>query len=244
MSGVATAIAGTGLVSAVAGASASNKAAKAQQKGADQSVAEQRRQYDLTRQDTLAAQTQARTDLQPWMDAGQNALGNLSNAQTAFQASPDYAFRRSEGERGIGGSFAARGGAFSGNALKALSEYNSNLASGEFGNWWNRQAGVAGVGQNSASQAGQQGINSANALGQFGANAAGNIGNSLMAAGDARASGVMGQANSLSNSLNSGLNNYLAYRGGFFGQPRASSTAGGQQPMAYNWRGPTNGSVV
>jgi hypothetical protein len=122
-----------------------------------------------------------------------------------FTASPDYQFRRNEGMRGIEQTNAARGVGRSGNALKALADYNSNLASGEFGNWWNRQAGLAGVGQNAV-----------NSTAQFGAQNASNTGNALVAGGDARASGIMGQANSWSNSLNSGLNNYLLYNGGYF----------------------------
>lgn len=217
----AAAIVGGSLISGALGASAANKASKAQSKAADQSVAEQRRQYDLTRTDTLAAQSQARTDLAPWMQAGQNALSNLQNP-AAFQASPGYEWLRSQGEKGVGNSFAARGGAFSGNALKALSEFNQGLASQEYGNWWNRQAGMAGVGQNTAGQLGNQAISGANALGAFGANAAGNIGNSLMAAGDARASGVMGTANSLAGAANTGLNLWLANRGGFFNNPSSA----------------------
>lgn len=109
---------------------------------------------------------------------------------TSFFASPDYAFRRSEGQRGIEQSSAARGGAFSGNALKALNQYNSNLAAGEFGNWWNRQAGLAGVGQNAV-----------NNTAQFGQNATNAIGNAMIGAGDARASGIVGSANAWGNLL-------------------------------------------
>src|SRR5688572_5042530 len=54
-----------------------------------------------------------------------------------FKASPDYQFRRDEGNRNILGGYGAAGGsgAFSGNALKALSDFNQNLASGEFQNF-------------------------------------------------------------------------------------------------------------
>lgn len=192
---------------------ASKKAANISAQGADAAVDEQRRQYDLTRQ-----------DYQPWLETGRNALARLDTASTGdmsgFYASPDYNFRRSEGMRGIEQTAAARGGAYSGNALKALAEFNSNIASGEMGNWWNRQAGLAGVGQAAT-----------NAVGQFGANAAGNIGNALMASGDARASGVLGAANSLSGSLNSGINAYLSSRGGGWG-----GTGGYQTPpIRQNW---------
>jgi hypothetical protein len=148
-------------------------AADAQSAGALAAVDENRRQYDTTR-----------ADMMPWLDAGRSALGRLENPNASFQASPDYEFVRNEGMRDIGNSFAAHGGAFSGNALRALAERNANVASGEFGNWWNRQAGVAGVGQTAAQN-----------LGTLGANNSANIGNALMGAANARASGVVGQTN-------------------------------------------------
>jgi hypothetical protein len=77
--------------------------------------------------------------------------------------------------------------------LRALSGFNSNMASTEFGNFYNRMANMAGIGQ----AATQQNIGAGQAY-------AGNAGNAMMNAGAARASGVMGQANSWGNAL-SGL---------------------------------------
>ena len=121
----------------------------------------------------------------------------LPTGMAVFEASPDYQFRRNEGMRGIENSFAARGGAASGNALRALSEYNSNLASGEFGNYFNRQAALAGIGQtatnNTQSAAQNTGANVANLLGQQ---------------GQSRASGVAGQTNAWTNTLQGLLSSY------------------------------------
>jgi hypothetical protein len=216
---VAGAIGGA-LITGIAGDRAASKAAKAQTQAADATIEEQRRQFDLTRQDQA-----------PWMEVGRNALARLENPMANFTTAPDYTFRRDEGMRGIQQTAAARGGLGSGNALKALAEYNSNLASGEFGNWWNRQAGLAGVGQSAT-----------NAVGQFGAQASGNIGNALMASGDARASGIMGGANSLASGINSGLNNYFAYRGGYFDKPPPAS-GGGLGGYAFNYTGNRYGNV-
>lgn len=188
---------GGSLGNAIAGNEAAKDASRAQVRSANAAIDEQRRQFDLTRQDMM-----------PWMDAGRNALGRLEDPTASFTASPDYEFRRGEGTRGIQQTAAARGGAFSGNALRALAEYNSNLASGEFGNWWNRQAGLAGVGQATASN-----------LGHLGANTAGNVGNALMAAGDARASGIIGGANALSAGVSGALDAWQYGRGGGFGGP-------------------------
>lgn len=187
LGGPAGAVIGT-LGSALIGSSGAKSAANTQAQSAAAAVDEQRRQFDLTRQ-----------DMQPWMQAGQNALMKLQDPAANFQADPGYAFLRSEGLRGLERSAAARGGAFSGNALKALTQFNSGLADQSYGNWWNRQAGLAGVGQTAATN-----------LGQLGANSASNIGNALMAGGDARASGIAGTANALSGGL-SGLVNYFQY---------------------------------
>ncbi len=171
------------------GANAADKAAEAQERAALASIEEQRRQYD-----------QSRADLQPWLTAGQGALGRLQDPN-AFQASPSYDFRRSEGLRGIENSFAAGGMGQSGNALKALADFNSGLASQEHGQWWNQQAGLAGVGQTAG-----------NTLGQFGQNTAANVGNALQSQGDARASGYLGRSAAVANGLNDGMYNYLYRR--------------------------------
>lgn len=108
-----------------------------------------------------------------------------------FFASPDYAFRRSEGNRDIQSQFAARGGAQSGNALRALAEFNSNLASSEFGNRFNRLASLAGFAQQANSQGAQNAINTGRGV------AAG-----LQDAGNARASGVAGRNEALQQGIN------------------------------------------
>lgn len=167
-------------------ADGSKDAARAQTQASREAIAEQRRQFDTTREDML-----------PWMTAGRGALDRLTNPLASFQASPDYEFRRGEGMRGIENSFAARGGAASGNALRALAEFNSGNAAGEYGNWWNRQAGLAGIGQTTAQN-----------LGTFGANNAANIGNLLSDQGNARASGITGRTNAWTNTLQNLLSSY------------------------------------
>ena len=176
-------------VNALLGYNAADNASDAMAGAYDRAIEEQRRQYDTTR-----------ADLMPWLTAGQGALSNLQNPN-AFQASPGYEWARNEGIRDIGNSFAARGGAASGNALRALSEYQTGLAQQDYNNWWNRQAGVAGVGQNTA-------VN----LGGIGANAANVAGNYLADRGVARASGVLGRNAAVAGGLNDAAYNWLARR--------------------------------
>lgn len=218
MSGwVAGAIVVGSVASGVIGADAAKSAARTQAQAADSASAEQRRQYDQTREDWA-----------PWRAAGESALNRLTSASTGdmsgFYKDPAYDWQRSEGLRGVQQSAAARGGLKSGNALKALSEYNQNLAKSSYGDWWNRQAGLAGIGQNATA-----------ATSAAGQNAANNISNNLMAAGDARASGIMGAANSWSNSINSGVNNFLLQQGGYFGSPKTTTTKAPTMAQGNNW---------
>jgi len=110
---------------------------------------------------------------------------------SAFFQSPGYQFRRDEGTRGIANNFGASGGAFSGNALKALAEFNSGLASQEFGNYVNQLGTIAGIGQSSTNQ-----------TAAYGADAANSAGRNALYAGDARASGIEGQASAINNGIN------------------------------------------
>lgn len=185
--------AGVSIYSANKQAGAAKDAARAQQQATDASLALQREQYNQTR-----------ADQEPWRQAGVGALGRLQNPLASFEASPDYNFRMSEGMKGVNQNRATAGLLKSGSALRGISDYAQNTAAGEFGDWWNRQSGLAGLGQtaNSANQqAGSQyANNSQNALMQN----AGVQGSSYMNQANAWAQGLGGAAGSLA----WGLNNY------------------------------------
>lgn len=131
---------------------------------------------------------------------------------SAFYQSPDYQFRLGQGLNAVQGSAAAQGGLYSGNALRAITDYGSGLAAGEFGNYVNRQLALAGMGQTATTQAG----NAAMTTGT-------NISNLLMNQGNARASGIIGQTNAITGGINDLASLYGMYRGGYFGQPSAST---------------------
>lgn len=128
---------------------------------------------------------------------GQGQGGNLNG----FFTSPGYQFRRDEGTRGIESSFAAGGGARSGNALAALAEFNSGLASQEFGNYFNQLSSLAGTGQTATNQ-----------TAAYGAQHAGNAGRNALYAGESRASGIIGQSNAVSQGINGLAGAYGYYR--------------------------------
>lgn len=203
----AAAAIGGALISADASRSASNKQAGASQAAID----EQRRQYDLYRQDQ-----------QPYRQAGYSALSELSrllglsgDAKSAGFGSlnspftgadltndPGYQFRLKQGQDLQENSAAARGGLFSGAEGKALTEYGQNFASNEFADAWNRDrvsksdlfnrySGLAGTGQIATQQVGQAGQNYAN---QYGSN--------LIGGANAQAAAGLAQGNAWGNAFN------------------------------------------
>jgi hypothetical protein len=105
--------------------------------------------------------------------------GDLS----AFFTSPDYQFRMQEGLAGVTGQAAALGGLDSGATRKALIGYAGNQASGEFNNYANRLAALAGVGQTTATNMAGQGAAYANSVGNIYQNNADNQASSYLAQG-------------------------------------------------------------
>ena len=178
---IALAIGGSALV----GANAASKAAKTQAASADQATQLQREMFN--KQVELQ---------QPWQEAGVNALAKMQKGVVSDYMDPSYQFRLGEGMKALERSAAARGGLISGGALKAAQRYGQDYASQEFGNAYNRLAGLAGIGQTATNNMGA-------AAGNFGVNA----GQNYMGAANARASGYVGGANALTG----GLGQYLNY---------------------------------
>lgn len=181
-----------GVGSALIGASGARSAGKAQASAADAAAQVQRDMFEQTRE-----------DLTPFRKTGENALAALAFelglgvrpkftkpfgaskdvAYRGFEATPGYAFQRAEGTRAIENSAASRGALGSGATLKDLTRFGTGIAAQEYNNFLDRITGVAGGGQNAATQ-----------TGVAGSSAAGNIGNALLAGGAGRASGYLGQA--------------------------------------------------
>ena len=208
--------AGGSIISSVIGSRSSRGAADAQSRAADLSIAEQRRQFDV--QQEL---------LRPFREAGVDSVNQLRDLlvggdMSQFEVSPDFNFVRDEGLEGIAQTLGAGGqGAFSGNALRALNEFNTNLASGEFSNFVNRRLGLAGLGGNAAA-------GTANAAANTGAN----VGNALLQQGNARASGILGSGLAINNGLNGILQALLLRNQGLLGGGgRPASGSGLSSPI-------------
>lgn len=197
------AIAGASVIGAGASIISGNRAANAQQQSAAAQIAEARRQYDQTR-----------ADYAPWRQTGASALQRLAseyglNGQrqnSQFTADPGYQFRLAEGNKAIERSAAARGLLNSGATLKAANNYAQNTASDEYGNYWNRLAGLAGVGQTATAGTAAAGQSST-----------GMINNALQQSGNARASSYANTGSAINSGINNVLSAYLFSQGGGFG---------------------------
>lgn len=114
-----------------------------------------------------------------------------------FEADPGYEFRLGEGNKAIENAARARGQYFSPSTVKELTRYGQGFASNEFGNVYNRLAGLAGTGQTA--------VNNSSMLGQ---NFATNAGNNMMSAGNARGAAAIAQGNAWGNALSGFGNTY------------------------------------
>ena len=192
-------IGGGSIISGLIGSSSSRDAARAQAAGQQAGIDEQRRQFD-----TLLGLTE------PQREVGNAALGVLGQAfipgfgdgsvtgeslSTQFRNLPGAQFAVNEATRNLNNSFAARGGALSGNALSAIGDRTANIASNTIFNGLGQLAGIGQVGTNTAAQGA---LNSGN-----------NIANLLAAQGNARASGINASGASINNALQGGLSNLV-----------------------------------
>jgi len=213
------AIIGSALLGADSASNAADSAAQASGQASAASIAEQRRQYDLSRADQapfLAAGTGAVNRLGAGVAAGgEFGAATPFNFQYDPNADPGTVFRMSEGVKAIDRSAAARGGLLSGATLKGVQRYGQDLGSQEYSNafnryvtgfnankgereqLYNRLAGVAGTGQTTAGQLASQGANMASSVGNAYMTSAANQGNAGMAASGIRNSAYGGAANVL-----------------------------------------------
>lgn len=205
-----------------------SKAARAQTQAAEQASQVQReifeRQAELQepfRQAGITAQNELMRMLGIGGEPGAADYGVIGRPLTAeqMQMDPGYAFRLAEGERALERMQSARGQLLGGGAIRAGVRYGQEMGSQEYMNAFNRAQALLGTrtsalgslygaGQTAAQQVAGQ-------AGQMGTN----IGNLMMGAGQARASGYLGQANALSQALGQGAGLYGMYRGGYFNPP-------------------------
>jgi hypothetical protein len=149
--------------------------------------------------------------------------GGSFTAPTAAQAqaTPGYEFTLQQGQDAIQNSAAAQGNLLSGGTEASLDQYSQGLASGTYqqsfnnaqslyntnyntwaqqqANQFNRLASVAGLGQTTAGQLGQEGQQAASNVGNIDISTGAQQGQDAVNAASARASGYNAIGNSLSN---------------------------------------------
>lgn len=186
-------IAGATVVSGVIGSQSAKSAAKTSAAGTQAGIDEQRRQFDLTRE-----------DFAPYRQAGVNALTQLQtdiNAPTTaadVMADPGYQFGMQQGQQALDRKIAAMGGRVSGASLKAAARFGTDYGSTGYGAAYqrkqdrlNRLASIAGIGQTSTANSAQSGQNSTNA-----------ITNLVQGGANTQAAAGMAQANIWGNTIN------------------------------------------
>lgn len=199
-------------------------AARAQSRSADRAAQVEWDMYNQTRDDyapwrlggkeafyTLADLSGVRRPMQINGETGEveewsDPTTARASAMQGFYQDPGYQFQMNEGIKALDRSASSRGLVRSGAQEKAIARYGQGLAEQSFGNYVNRLANLAGVGQ-TATQS----------LAGIGANTASNVGNAHMASGAARASGYMNKAGAVNNMVNQGVGLWGLNQMGYFG---------------------------
>jgi hypothetical protein len=220
MSGIATAVVGGALISAVgayyAQSEAADKAAGAQRSASDAAIAEQRRQ-----------QAESERLLAPYMQAGQAALGQQqallglggADAQRAaiaqIEQGPQFQAMVQQGETAILQNASATGGLRGGNTQAALAQFRPQMLSQLIQQQMAQLGGISGMGQQGALGAagyGQQGAQGV--MGQLGAQ------------GQAAAGAAMAQGQGMAN-IFGGVGGALGTLGGLGAMGRGPFGGGG-----------------
>ena len=173
----------------------SRSAGRAQERASAQATALQREIYDDTTE-----------RLDPFVGAGNNALsaylfelgmGDQPEGYQGITLSPAAQFAMEQGRGTIESGAAASGGLFSGATAKGLEGFRHGIASQDRDNQLNRLLSLVQGGQSAASGQGAAGINFAN-----------QAGSNILAAGNAKAAGIVGGVNS----INDAIGNYYGYQ--------------------------------
>ena len=135
-----------------------------------------------------------------------------------YTKTPGYDFRLQQGQDSLQAGAAARGGLYSGAAMRDLMKFGQDYGSAEYGNYLARLGARADTGMSAAQMSGQASQQAAAGV----SNALGNIGN-------AQAAGAIGQANALTGGLQNiaGLWNYQRQMNAAAGTPGAQPAGGG-----------------
>lgn len=186
---------------------------------------------DAAAQQTAAGQ-QAVALQQPYLNAGQGAIGQLSSltgpggaliqpygpqftapTDVTEQNDPGYQFRLQQGQQALERSAAAKGGLLSGGTVKAEQRYAQDYASNEYQNVYNRALTEYQQAYNIFQNDQQNEYARLMGVAGLGQSSAVHAGNALVGIGNAQAAGSVGGANAWAG----GLQGALGALGGLFG---------------------------
>lgn len=168
-----------------------NKAAKSAKRAAAAAAEEMRRNKAQAigyQQPYYAAGNQGMNVLSGLLTGNQyDAQGNVTNTLNADQRNaliktdPGYQFRLTQGQNALQASQAAKGGLLSGGAMKEIMNDSQGVASDQYNSYVNQLFGLAGMGQQAATNMGNYAIGAgsqiANYMQQGGMAAANNYAN-------------------------------------------------------------------
>ena len=185
-----------GAIAAIGGgllqANAAKKAANAQTAAAGQDIAFQRETRD-----------QIRSDLSPFLKAGtignqaylsELGLGKAPAGYGGYTKTPGYGFRMKEGVNALEAGAAARGGLYSGAAMRDLNKWGQDYSSSEYDKYLSRIGALTDMGMSAAQMSGNASQN-----------AAAGVSNALGGIGNAQAAGAIGRANAFSSGINDAM---------------------------------------
>lgn len=158
--------AGGAIIGSEISSNGAQDAAQTQANATQAGIAENQRQFDLTR-----------SDYAPYRAAGTNALGQIQTALNTpttaadVMSDPGYQFGLDQGTKALNQKIAAGGGRISGAALKAASRFGTDYASTGYGAAYqrgqdrlNRLAALANIGQTATAGSAAAGGASTNAI--------------------------------------------------------------------------------
>lgn len=184
-----------GITGTKAAAKGAEKAAATQAAAAEAGIAEQRRQFDVTR-----------TDMKPWQAAGEAALAQqmglvglngTANQQEAINVllkSPEFLSLVGTGEEAILANASATGGLRGGNTQNSLARFRTDVLSKLINDQYGRLGGISGAGAQTATN-----------VGQIGAMNAQQIAALMAQKGAATAGGQLARGNAQMNGFNTAL---------------------------------------
>jgi len=185
-------------------AGATAAATAEQRRASEAALAEQQRQFDLTRH-----------DFAPYRIVGERALGELGPAinqpftGAEALAEPGYEFGLRQGQLALDRKAAAAGGRVSGAALKSAAEYATNYATTGYNAAYqrrqdrlNRLAALAGIGQSATGSSAAAGATSAGNISNILTSTGQGISGLISSQGDAAAAGRLAQGNIWGNAAN------------------------------------------